>query len=175
MMQIKSCTANITWQRPCMCARAYMFGCACVWFCSTVRAAIPPCTVCTPRGVSPAQSWHFNSLRDCIKDCLCLLPYLFFSQASSPPIFPPFSELSLFIFFLFPSPRDCQHSSPDILFPTPPRGLASSLRVTCIGNFIYLDLNLSDLSPLGTSTYCITNQVPHWSRMATDVHDSSSL
>lgn len=161
---MKHCTTYVTWQLLCMCASAYMFVCSCVWFTQhRQRCDSALRCVCTPSGISPAQSWHFNAcLRDCAKDW-CFLIKVYFLVSFNLPFQNLFSFISPF-FSLLCSAVNTSHLSQ-----------RSCLWLSSFGNIIYLDLNLCGLSPLQTLTCCKANQEPHWSLVATDAYDSSSL
>lgn len=119
-------------------ARANMFARARTCVCDS--AALP---VCSPPGVSPAQSWHFNPCsRDCTKASLLLPHHRLFSLSSFLPFFPPSPSSSPL--------RACQQSSPGILFHTPPLRTrivpAANILLEILSTWT---LNLCDLSPLG--------------------------
>ena len=133
---MKRCAANVTWQPPCMRARANIFARARV--CDS--AAIP---VCLPPGVSPAQSWHFNPcLRDCTQASVCYSLTIAYFLCLHPP--PPYSSLLLVSVSLSTilTRYPISHSSPE------------DSHCACgshpIGNIIYLDTeHLWPLTPWG--------------------------
>lgn len=129
--------------------------CLHVHVCDSTARFEPRCcpAVCTPPGVPPEQSWHFNAcLRDYTKDtavCCCLITVYFLCLYLL--LFPSHCRtlvLHALLFFSLPSPAWLSTILTRISYsPVPPRGRASRQWLTSIGNIIYLDLNLCDLSP----------------------------
>lgn len=135
-----------------------------------IRAAVPPCATHTHTHIH--TPWWFSQHRVGILIHACV------TVLRTQCLFPPCCHLFSLCLSLFSLPfhnscllcRAVNAPHSDIIFPSPPWGLALCLWRTSIGNIIYLQLNLCDLLPSlgehGHSVQPIKSLIGHgWPQM----------